>query len=66
MCVPPKLCVTVPRNYVLQFLAQTERLVAVNDFQSNTTYDLDHDGRPDISFNAGNVLIVEAKGDVDW
>ena len=33
-----------PKNYVLEFLPQPERLQASHDFQSNTTYDLDNDG----------------------
>ena len=45
-----------PRNYILEYLPATERLMVVNDFQSNTTSDLDHDGKPDISFSKGDIL----------
>jgi len=55
-----------PKNYVLEFLPQPERLQASHDFQSNTTYDLDNDGEPDISFRTGDILLVEAKGEGDW
>jgi hypothetical protein len=58
-----------PRNYVLEYLPQPERMVAVHDFQSNTTFDLDGDGEPDISFSRGELVQVEAKGDGgggDW
>ena len=45
---------------MLEFLPQPERLQASHDFQSNTTYDLDNDGEPDISFRTGDILLVEA------
>jgi hypothetical protein len=55
-----------PKNYVLEYLKEPERVQASHDFQSDLQFDLDNDGEADISFRTGDVLLVEAKAEGDW
>ena len=55
-----------PKNYVLEYLLEPERMQACHDFISDLQFDLDHDGEADISFRTGDSLLVEAKAEGGW